>query len=82
MKATAVYEILRDWLWVLWKHQKTSELHDSRGGSKDYLYKGRDSATEDIIHGTCEVKEKQKAYWPACKAVLLEKVRLGKTVFK
>lgn len=82
MEAMAAYEILRDPLWVLWKHQKTSELHESRGGSKDYLYKGRDSAIEDIIHGTYEVKDKQKAYWPVCKAVLLEKVGLQRTVFK
>lgn len=82
MKAMAVYEILRDQLWVLWKYQKTSELHQSKGGSKDYLYQGRDSAIKDIFHGTCQVKDKEKAYWPVCKAVPLEKVGLGRRVFK
>lgn len=82
MKAMAVYEILRDWLWVLWKHQKTSELGESRGWRKDYLCKGRDSAIEEIIHRTCEVKDKGKAYWPVSKAALLEKVGLGRRVFK
>lgn len=82
MKAMAVYEILTDWLWVLWKHQKTSELHESRGGRKDYLCKGRDSAIEDFIHGTCEVKDKEKAYWPVHKAVLQEKAGLERTALK
>lgn len=82
MKAMAVYEILRDWLCVLWKHQKTPELYESRGRSKDYLCKGQDSATEDIIHGTHEVNDRGKAYWPVSKAVLVEKVGLRKSVFK
>lgn len=59
----SAYEILRDRpIESSVKHLKTSELHESRGGSKDYLYKGKDSATEDIIHGTREVKDKGKAY--------------------
>lgn len=57
MKPMTVYEILSSM-----KHQKLSELHEGRGESKDLLYKGRDSATEDIIHGTHEVKDNRKAY--------------------
>lgn len=77
-----IYEVLKDRLQILWKHQRISELQGGRGRSENYLYEVRDLATEDMIHGTREVREREKTYWAICKAALLEKVSLGSITFK